>query len=177
MRDWSHDGRWLCFEGRPRPGSRHQQVWALDLQTDSARVILQEDFDLAAPCLSPDGRWLAYLSSESGRDELFVRSFPDLQRKWQVSNGGASAPHWRADGRELLFANATTRGTAYSAVPVSVTGADLVFGSAQLLFTLQPDQVASTPNADHTRFLTVIERQAGPSAPIRVILGWHMGGR
>ena len=140
-------------------------------------MLLEEDFDLAEPHLSADGRWLAYLSAETGRNELFVRSFPDLQRKWQVSNGGAASPHWRADGRELVFANATERGAMWSAVAVTSTEGELRFGAPAPLFTLRAGQLYAVPNADHTRFLTVVQRAAAASVPMRVILGWHLGGK
>ena len=63
--------------------------------------------DEQAPAVSPDGRWLAYLSDETGRNEVFVRPFPDTDRgKWQISEGGARAPLWAHNGRELFYMSA-----------------------------------------------------------------------
>jgi hypothetical protein len=74
--------------------------------------------------LSPDGRWLTYMSDETGTTEVFVRPFPDTDRgKWQISSGGGRAPIWSRDGRELFFLNASndmmavriTTGTVFAA--------------------------------------------------------------
>jgi serine/threonine-protein kinase len=72
------------------------------------------------PAFSPDGRWLAYESSESGIDEVYVRPFPGPGGRWQVSPGGGHLPVWTRDGRELLFA---TRDGHVMAVSYTVTHA------------------------------------------------------
>src|SRR5215510_6623405 len=69
----------------------------------TARPFLQTEFNEAGGRLSPNGLWMAYSSDESGRTEVYVRSFPESARKRQISSNGGSAPQWRRDGRELFY--------------------------------------------------------------------------
>ena len=100
---WSPDGRWLVLRTGRRDGER--DIWALRAGEDARpRPLLVERWDEEAPALSPDGRWLAYVSNETGRREVFVRPFPDVESgKWQVSSGGGVSPVWAHSGRELFF--------------------------------------------------------------------------
>ena len=66
-------------------------------------VVLQTQFNETHGRFSPDNRWLAYVSNESGRNEVYVQSFPPSGGKWQVSTTGGAQPHWRADGKELFY--------------------------------------------------------------------------
>jgi serine/threonine-protein kinase len=71
------------------------------------KLVLNEAHEYRLPTVSPDGHWLAYLSDESGRYEVYVRPFPNVEAgKWQVSTDGAGQPHWSFDGRELFYINA-----------------------------------------------------------------------
>ena len=65
--------------------------------------VLSSAFNEREPRLSPDGKWLAYTSNESGVDEVYVVPYPGLAGKWQLSTGGGEAPEWRADGKELFY--------------------------------------------------------------------------
>jgi serine/threonine-protein kinase len=68
---------------------------------------LAEAHDEGLPALSPDGKWLAYVSSETGEEQVFVRPFPAVQQgKWQISTAGGDAPVWSPDSRELIFRSA-----------------------------------------------------------------------
>lgn len=80
--------------------------------------------------LSPDGRWLAYNSSESGRDEIYVEAFGGGQGKWQVSPNGGQIPHWNADGKELFYFDLSQ---SILSVPVKETSGALQFGAPQTL--------------------------------------------
>jgi serine/threonine-protein kinase len=107
-----------------------------------------------APVLSPDGRWLAYSSDETGRDEVYVRSFPDGLRKWRVSSDGGSASVWSKNGRELIYQNPTND---LIAVPVT-PGVDFQPGKPLLLFHADMTQQGWTVHrwavtADGQRFL------------------------
>ncbi|MEJ2085830.1 MAG: hypothetical protein P8Y44_09150 [Acidobacteriota bacterium] len=70
---------------------------------EQPRLLLDEDFDEGKPSLSHDGHWLAYQSDESGRSEVYVRNYPELNRRWQISNQGGDDPQWSSDGRELYY--------------------------------------------------------------------------
>jgi hypothetical protein len=72
-------------------------------------LFLRTPSNEAAPAVSPDGRWIAYASDESGRYEVYVRPFPGPGGKWQVSNAGGNLPIWSHKGRELFFQNRDNR--------------------------------------------------------------------
>ena len=76
----------------------------LELQGDrKISVFVKTPFDDGSPKISPDGRWVAYLSNESGRMEVYVQPFPGPEGKWQISTGGGVAPVWARNGRELFY--------------------------------------------------------------------------
>ena len=97
---WSADGRRLAFvERHPTTG---RDLWLLD-EDRTVRPFLVSAYDETAPRFSPDGRLIAYVSNESGRNEVYVRAYLDPSRKWQVSNGGGTEPVWDRSGQELFF--------------------------------------------------------------------------
>jgi serine/threonine-protein kinase len=100
--DISDDGRMVVFVLSVAQGS---DIWTANLEgSASSRQYLANGFQLAHPALSPDGRWLAYDSDETGRIEVYVQSFPDpTVAKRQVSSGGGTEPLWTRGGRELVF--------------------------------------------------------------------------
>jgi len=111
--DWSRDGSFLLYS-EDNPKTRND-IWALPVTPATGKPIeiLRTPFDELYPQLSPDGRWLAYASNESGRFEVYVQAFSlatgSQDRtapvgKWQVSAEGGRSPRWRADGKELFFA-------------------------------------------------------------------------
>ena len=82
--------------------------------------------------ISTDGKWMTYISTESGRREAYVTTFPVPDRKWRISSNGADMPRWRADGRELYFLDASQ--SYLMAVDITVTGTELVAGAPKVLF-------------------------------------------
>jgi serine/threonine-protein kinase len=102
---WSRDGAWLLLAVA---GAGSLDLYAMQLAVDSVpRPILAEPHDEGSPALSPDGRWLAYVSTETGEAQVFVRPFPAVQQgKWQISTAGGDAPAWSHDSRELVFRSA-----------------------------------------------------------------------
>jgi serine/threonine-protein kinase len=100
---FSPDGKRLVFSQPPGTPPRDLGVVALDGDR-KAELIVKSTFNEANGEISPDGRWLAYQSNESGRDEIYVRPFPDVTSgRWQVSNGGGTRPLWARNGRELFY--------------------------------------------------------------------------
>jgi serine/threonine-protein kinase len=168
--DWTRDGRTLLFDGSSKTSSGQTQVWMLDLATRQAKRVFE---DARAPVrdatLSPDGRWLAYVSEESGQEEVYVRSFPALDRKWQVSQQGGSTPHWSQDGRELVFVAADVRVFAVSLAP---RGDELQPGVPRLLFTSPRALLAFGPAPDHARFLSAVLPAGRTQPPMHLLLGW-----
>jgi serine/threonine-protein kinase len=83
--------------------SKQTNIMVLDPLSGEASVLLQSPAAEGEPTLSPDGRWLAYSSDESGNPDIYVRRFPGLEGRWQVSDGGGVNPRWSPDGRELFY--------------------------------------------------------------------------
>ena len=102
---WSSDGRYLIYQER---NTKTQfDIWVLPLYGDRKPApLLATPFSETQAQLSPDGRWLAYASDESGTSEVYVQPFPSSGGKWQISSGGGRQPRWRHDGKELFFLTA-----------------------------------------------------------------------
>jgi serine/threonine protein kinase/Tol biopolymer transport system component len=105
--DWSRDGRLVLFHTLDADNGK-AELWVLPVYGDrNPRPALQADSAGADGQFSPDGKWISYVSAESGRDQIYVQTFPASGEKWQISNGGGSQPRWRSDGKELFFIAAT----------------------------------------------------------------------
>ena len=104
--DFSRDGKWLVYRERAETTNfRNGSLYALDMSKESEPIpLVVNDFYNHSPVLSPDSRWLAYVSRESGRDEVYVRPFPDTDSgRWQISSDGGSEPLWSHSGKELFY--------------------------------------------------------------------------
>ncbi|MBI1722793.1 MAG: protein kinase [Gemmatimonadetes bacterium] len=100
---WEPDGHSLVFrQSGSTTASRDLMVMPLD-SPRTPRPYLTSPFEERAPAMSPDGRWLAYVSNESGRDEVYVRAFPEPAGRWQVSVSGGLEPRWAPTGREIYY--------------------------------------------------------------------------
>ncbi len=102
--DWSPDGRYLLYTATP--GSLSNAVWMLPLFGDrKPQVFMQAGAEayLMGGLFSPDGKWVAYTSRESGRAEVYVTNFPQPHGKWQISTAGGSQPHWSRDGKAVYY--------------------------------------------------------------------------
>ena len=130
--DWSADGKTLFYSRGP--SGSNWEVWALPLEGErKPRVVVPHSGNSFSTMghLSPNGRWLAYASSESGTAEVYVVAYGGGQGKWQVSTNEGSQPQWSKDGKELYFANDISRDL--SVVPVKEANGALQFGAAQSL--------------------------------------------
>ncbi len=172
--DWSRDGRFIVL--RQIDPKTHYDVWIIEPGSEAtdrkAFAFLQTDANEGAAVLSPDGRWIAYASDESGRYEVYVQSFPTSGGKRQISTAGGAGPLWRGDGRELYFHAAD--GTLM-AVPVE-GGTSFATGASVALFEFRPGGRLLTPyysaTADGKRFLlsTIVETDG--AAPLSVVINW-----
>ncbi len=122
---------------------------------------------------SPDGRWVAVQSNESGRPEIYVQSYPVPSGRWQVSTSGGRDPEWRADGRELFF---RALNDSLTAVPIT-PGETFEWGTPQALFPSGAPTAPLTmsvwkPSADGQRFYILREQVSGRPAPITVVIDW-----
>ena len=173
---WSPDGRVLAFAAIDPvalvPGTAAPHMWWLSLNDRKPHLFLQSKFADAAGVFSPDGRWLAYVSDESGRNEIYVRPFPGAGGKWQISTDGGNEPVWPRRGRELFY----RRGNTMMAVDVT-TSPSFAAGQPRRLF--ESDYIISegfmanydvTPDGD--RFVMVKTRAENARAQIDVVLNW-----
>ena len=148
LHDWSRDNKYLLYS-LPVPGGPSRQIFALPLEGERKPSLLVERGAFGK--LSPDGRWLAYNSAESGRLEVYVMPFGGGQGKWQVSANGGQLPRWSTDGKELYYMDLT-----YSlfSVPVKNTGSSLQFGVAEkLISNWSAPQVFYDVSPDGKKFL------------------------
>jgi Tol biopolymer transport system component len=147
-------------------------LWVLPEGESEPEPFLRTEAQEREGSLSPDGHWLAYVSNQSGRDEVFVSPFPSPIGRWQVSTDGGRVPSWRADGRELLYVAADNR---IVAVEVT-TGETFSRGSPRPLFVAPLAQLAPAlefdVSADGKRFLVNALADQGPGAPITVVVNW-----
>jgi eukaryotic-like serine/threonine-protein kinase len=123
---------------------------------------------------SPDGRWVAYFSDESGSPEVYIQPFPARGAKVQVSMGGGFFPRWRRDGRELFY---VTQDNRLMAVPIVWKGDRVESGTPRQLFALpalRPDW-GYEPSPDGQRFLVLFG--VSEASPINVILNWKAPAR
>lgn len=173
--DWSKDGRFILYEQIST--ETKFDIWVLRLSAERKPepfVFLQTEFDESHAQFSPDGRFVAYVSNESGRAEVYVRSFPGQERKWQISTAGGDQPRWRRDGRELFYIAADK---TLMAVPVS-TGAALETGAPAPLFkTRVPLTTISTEKnyylvTDGGQRFLVSQLEDRKTPPIAVVLNW-----
>jgi serine/threonine-protein kinase len=175
----SPNGDWFVVRmggQRGQPGAR--DIYGFRPGLDSARVpLLAAEHDEMAVALSPSGRWLAYASDESGRHEVYVRPFPDVESgRWQVSVDGGSSPLWAHSERELFYLTPENE-----MVSVAVqTGRTFEVGERRVLFTLGPGYVLSrltTPfdiSPDDQRFVMVRDVQAErpERTPLILVENW-----
>ncbi len=122
--------------------------------------------------LSPDSKWLAYSSTESGREEVYVTPFPGGNGRWQVSQNGGTSPAWRADGKELYYAEFSNAQTQLFTMDVVAKGDQFETQNYGRLFPLNHVPAAGTNfevSPDGRRFLMVIQPEA---APVSLVLNW-----
>ena len=170
---WSPDGRLYAYhQHHPTTG---RDLWTVSPESGSEPTsLLITDFNEATPAFSPDGRWIAYISDESGRWEVYVRSYPGGETKLTISTEGGREPAWSSDGRELYYRNGPQM------LAVGVTDEDGLQASEPTVlfegdFWIQPGfLVRNYEVAPDGRFLMV--KQDGPSegpTRVNVVLNWH----
>jgi Tol biopolymer transport system component len=174
--DWSADGRFILFSRAADPSN--SDLFALSVEEKVVHTVLQTPFSELAAQLSADGRWMAYVSNESGQNEVYVRPFtiadgkPSVGSKWRVSTTGGVVPHWRRDGKELFYRSAAGD---FMAVDVKVAGETVQTSLPHKLFPSIPGVHAWDVSADGQRFLIAnpLRTTTAPSAdPVTVVLNW-----
>jgi Tol biopolymer transport system component/tRNA A-37 threonylcarbamoyl transferase component Bud32 len=171
--DWSRDGRFLLYE-TVDPKTRGD-LWVVPMKDGGKPYpYIQAPFDQAHAQFSPDGRFVAYASNESGREEIYVQTFPKLTGKWQISTGGGDQPYWRADGRELYYLrlDRTLMAVAVNAASGFEAGLPVELFATRTLTTAIGGSRAHFAVSNDGRFLvnTIVDR--ANLAPIQVVLNW-----
>jgi Tol biopolymer transport system component len=165
---WSPDGSTLAFHERKPDGER--DIWVVSPGGDPVPFLLTP-FDERSPRFSPDGKWLAYVSDESGRNEVYVQPFPGPGPKWLVSIDGGIDPVWSKDGRELFYRH----DDQLMAVAVSTTR-EFSAGRPRRLFEIRVDAGDNGPNydvsPDGTWFVMPRSDRAPAPAELHVVHNW-----
>src|SRR5437879_182183 len=181
--DWSRDGRFLLYQ---IPGAKTgQDLWIAPQPSEGGSgdrkpsPYLQTEFDEKHGRFSPDSCWVAYTSNESGRDEVYVQSFPLSGAKFQISAGGGMEPQWRKDGTELFY---IAEDRTLMAVPVK-----LASSASEPLQVGQPKRLLPLPvldafvgrsyevSNDGQRFLMRAPASGATAPPLTVALNWQTG--
>jgi Tol biopolymer transport system component len=173
--DWSPDGR-IVFDGFQQ--NAHWEVSVVSVTGDRSPVTFtRTTFNETRGRLSPDARWMAYESDESGTVEVYVRPYPAGDRRSQVSHGGGSEPRWRGDGHELFY---VTRDGSLQSVTVRTTS-EFASDPPRTLFTSTDLRGPITSHLGRNRYdvtadgqsFLIIQSVADPaSSPITVVANW-----
>jgi len=169
---WSHDGKTLLYlEGT--------ELKYLTMPEAKSSPFLKTGGTIKNAQFSPDGKWVAYASNESGKWEVYVTSFPEARGKWQVSSGGGEQPRWRGDGKELFYLSPEAK---IMAVPVK--GArEFDAGVPVALFQSSPKELLATseqyvydvdPNGQ--KILVNTQEKNVYARPMTVVLHWGANG-
>jgi serine/threonine-protein kinase len=166
------DGQLLAFiESDPSTG---YDIWVMRMSDRKVQPFIRTPFNESAPQFSPDGHWMAYVSNESGPNEIYVQAYPGPGGKWQISTEGGTEPVWSRNGRELFYRNGNKMMAVDVATQPSFTG-----GKPRLLFEGPYVPTPATfPNydvsSDGQRFLMLKPSESAEAAPtqINVVLNW-----
>jgi Tol biopolymer transport system component/tRNA A-37 threonylcarbamoyl transferase component Bud32 len=167
---WSAAGNFLAFTQTKPAGV--EDIWTLPLQGErTPRLFLQTNYDNWGAVFSPDGRWIAYTSNESGRSEVFVRPYPGPGGKWQVSTEGGEEPRWAKSGRELFYRN----GTNWMSARVQ-TSTDFAAQKPEVMFEGNFVNVLGieydvAPDGNHFIMIQADEPKSPPTE-LNVIVNW-----
>jgi Tol biopolymer transport system component len=176
--DWSRDGRFVIFSGQTGEDTRNDILY-LELnangEASEPQIFLSTSAGEQAPRLSPDGRFVAYVSDESGRREVYVRPFPSSEGRWQVSVNGGTQPRWRRDGAELFY---VLDNTVMMSVLITAEQS-LGFGQPRKLFESEDLNFRGVSwaqydvSADGQRFLTSTPAEEEETGRIYIVENWY----
>ncbi len=172
-KSWSSDGRYLAFlRADPKPNAS-QNIWILPLFGDRKPFpFVTNSFIQDDPAFSPDGRWLAYASDDSGRQEIYIAPFPKANGKWQVSAQGGMVPTWRRDGQDLFYLDPEQK---MMAVDIHENGDSIEIGSAHVLFQTNPPSLVNRPydaTADGKKFIVLTQSDQTSAVPLTLVTNW-----
>jgi Tol biopolymer transport system component len=174
--DWSSDGRFLLFHSADRQTG--WDLWVLPVSGDKKPFpFMKTPFEERDGQFSPDGKWIAYRSNESGRFEIYVQPFPGPGKKIPISTNGGTQPRWNKNGKEIFYVSLDDKMMA-TPVKVSPDGQSLENGTPAILFPVRiPVGPLSTKqqyavSSDGQRFLVNLAAGEGKASPITLIYNW-----
>jgi serine/threonine protein kinase len=172
--DWSPDGKLFAYEEVGKNGQQ-RDIFASPLDGGEPLPLATTTFDERQPAISPSGHWVAYLSNDTGAYEVYVQAFPHARAKKLISKGGAYAPSWRGDERELFY---STPDNVLMAVEIRSEGDELIAGTPKALFPLKsaPPAFASPfwkPLRDGQHFLVLRPAVPAQGQPITIVTNWQ----
>jgi Tol biopolymer transport system component len=177
--DWSSDGRFILFTSTdPKTGN---DLWVLPMDKEKKPfAFLKTPSDENVARFSPDGRWVAYQSNETGRFEIYVRPFPGPGGQWQLSTLGGTQPRWGRNGKELFYLAADGKLMA-----VSIAVKDEIVEPSDPVPLFQPRIVTTTTSTYRAqydvskdgRFLINVPAEDATTSPITLLLNWSHPGR
>ncbi|MCA1573001.1 MAG: protein kinase [Acidobacteria bacterium] len=170
--DWSSDGQFIVYQTINR--KTKWDLWVLPMSGDRQPFpFLQTEFNEQAAQFSPDGKWIAYSSDESGAPEVYVQTFPASGGRWRVSTDGGRQPRWRRDGKELFYITADGKLMVVDVKLGATFEADVpqtLFGTRVLTLPSFRNQYAVT--ADGQRFLINLMIEETSATPISIVVNW-----
>ncbi len=154
-------------------GDTATDIWLLPVERDSEpSVFRQTEFSEGVGIVSPDGRWLSYNSNESGEFEVYVTTFPEPGRRWQISTDSGGYAFWRGDGSEIIYTEMDGR---LMVAEVSSSGNNFTVGKVEPLFNIQPPSAGGPsyhPTADGQRFLVVPSTIQRADTLLNLMVNW-----
>lgn len=176
LNDWSPDRHRIVYTQLSEESGL--DLWTVGVEDAVARPLLATPFSEMQARISPDGRWVAYASDESGAFEVYIQRYPELGDKRIVSQSGGGQPQWRSDRKELFYLSADH---AIMAVGLSGTGDRLELAAPRRLFRTSisgdPEDARDlyAASADGTRFLVDGSTHEGDDSAITVMVNWSVG--
>ena len=171
---WSPDSKFVAYDAIGTAVGTSSEIWTQPTSGDRKPTpFLQSKFDQREATFSPDGKLLAYISNESGTDEVYLTPFPAKNGKWQVSTNGGSWPAWRRDGKEIFYLSPDKK---LMSAEISASGTTLAIGTAKSLFQTN---VFISPNwpfdvaPDGKRFLVnTVSEPTFSARPMTLVVNW-----
>ncbi len=178
---WSRDGRYILFQrSAGNAGKGGRAIWAMPFFGDRKPFpYLQSQFDVGEGAFSPDGRWVAYASDESGNSEVYLSPFPGAGSKWQVSQGGGDGPQWSHDGSGLYY---VASGGKMMEASIKENGSAVEIGASRQLFqdpmmftNAAESNIGYAVTPDGKRFL--IDEASANATPLTLVTNWAAGSK
>jgi eukaryotic-like serine/threonine-protein kinase len=170
---FSTDGRYVIYQRLALDSNSHREIWAMPLAGERKPFpAVQIHSDVFEASLSPNGKWLAYTSAESGTFDIYVVPFQHGGGRWEVSTNGGTGPKWRGDGKELFYLSQDNK---IMSAEISEAGSSLVIGKVQSLFQVNPFRTTFRPydaSSDGKKFVVVSMGATEVSEPLTLVVNW-----